>query len=490
VTNTSRESERVKNKPKNNWLQNAKVFAEEIQALRTRGDKESRADARTINIFECVDDNSEWGKKAKKYLTISTHENKTNQSLRTAAKFACCSSSPEKTLIASIELARTNYTTCSLTALSRIINTVEIDKEERLDACLTIIESITTNNFCPENTLNDNQYIQELLYAARVAKELVKIIGAIKNMYQNKSELEGLNELLNNVISISRDEKINEPNIDEKAAIEYAQTRTKMREELSKIYDKQVIRSIHHFACTGGTLISKCIATMPDVALISEINPMNRRESRFTPTNPLLQLERGHRAFSTEEIIEIFKKQIEQAIDICAKDDVDLVLRDHSHTDFCMGKKETSQCAILDHLSKDHELLSIVTVRHPLDSYLSMRERGWHNHFQPNGIHEYCRRYLKFIKKYSSIKIVKYEDFCDEPQRTMEIISRILKISYDTNFINTYGQVQLSGDSGRVNLERIERRERRVIPEEVRLEIENSEFYGQLLERLNYQESQ
>ena len=33
---------------------------------------------------------------------------------------------------------------------------------------------------------------------------------------------------------------------------------------------KAMIGIVHHFACTGGTVISKCLATMPKVALISE----------------------------------------------------------------------------------------------------------------------------------------------------------------------------------------------------------------------------
>ena len=36
---------------------------------------------------------------------------------------------------------------------------------------------------------------------------------------------------------------------------------------------KPVIRIIHHLACSGGTLISKCISAMPNVYLLSEVHP-------------------------------------------------------------------------------------------------------------------------------------------------------------------------------------------------------------------------
>ena len=100
---------------------------------------------------------------------------------------------------------------------------------------------------------------------------------------------------------------------------------------------KPTIRTLHHLACTGGTVISKCLASMPDVALVSEVNPLNRFGGKFEPTNPLLMLERSYRELSIDEIKEDFLGQIGQAVQNCAKDGVDLVIRDHSHTDFCRG---------------------------------------------------------------------------------------------------------------------------------------------------------
>lgn len=50
---------------------------------------------------------------------------------------------------------------------------------------------------------------------------------------------------------------------------------------------KEQIRTIHHFACTGGTLIAKCLASMPNTQFISEIEPHSNMTSKakFTPTN-------------------------------------------------------------------------------------------------------------------------------------------------------------------------------------------------------------
>ena len=64
--------------------------------------------------------------------------------------------------------------------------------------------------------------------------------------------------------------------------------------------------------------------------------------------------------------------------------------------------------------------ISIVTVRHLLDSYLSLIESGWHKAFQPSDINEYSKKYLAFIKKYSGPKIIRYEDFCASPKEVMK----------------------------------------------------------------------
>ena len=49
--------------------------------------------------------------------------------------------------------------------------------------------------------------------------------------------------------------------------------------------DRPLIHTVHHLACTGGTVISKCLAAMPKVALVSEVNPLNRFGNDFEHTN-------------------------------------------------------------------------------------------------------------------------------------------------------------------------------------------------------------
>jgi hypothetical protein len=251
---------------------------------------------------------------------------------------------------------------------------------------------------------------------------------------------------------------------------------------------KKVLRTIHHLACTGGTVISKCIAALPGVALVSEVNPLNRFGQDFEPSNPMLLLERSYRKLTLEEIKEDFMGTIAQIVKICDHDGRRLVIRDHSHTDFCLGECPSEHTAIRDFLADDYVLLSVVTVRHPLDSFLGMLAKGWHQQFQPSTFDEYCKRYGSFLDRYEGLPLRRYEDFCREPEATIKGMCEALQLEYNQIFLKNFGKVPLTGDSGRGSNTEISLRPRRQIPAEVMAEAENSNCYHEILKRLGYNE--
>ena len=53
---------------------------------------------------------------------------------------------------------------------------------------------------------------------------------------------------------------------------------------------KPKLRIIHHLACSGGTLISKCLSALPNVYLLSEVHPhtslaLDVNKPRYSPTD-------------------------------------------------------------------------------------------------------------------------------------------------------------------------------------------------------------
>ena len=50
------------------------------------------------------------------------------------------------------------------------------------------------------------------------------------------------------------------------------------------------IRTIHHFSCTGGTMLAKCIASMANTVVLNEVDPLSAIPfrgdlDRFNPTD-------------------------------------------------------------------------------------------------------------------------------------------------------------------------------------------------------------
>lgn len=161
---------------------------------------------------------------------------------------------------------------------------------------------------------------------------------------------------------------------------------------------KEPIRTLHHFACTGGTLISKCLASMPNTQVLSEVEPHSRLDAdkKFAPTDLIQLLRMSSRPSSLELESKVFLAALDAIYQDCNQKGLRLVLRDHAHSRYCHGDIEVEVPSLRQIVAAEYEALSIVTVRHPLDSYLSLVNEGW-LHFSPQTIDEYAKRYLEFI---------------------------------------------------------------------------------------------
>lgn len=242
--------------------------------------------------------------------------------------------------------------------------------------------------------------------------------------------------------------------IDDQKEIEYTivQQLAKLKREAS-ILTNQPMRTIHHLACTGGTLISKCIAALPNVQLLSEIDPLSTlqhsNKPMFGPTDLIKQWRQGSRGASKDDIIELFLAEMKAIMNLSMCVGQNVVIRDHSHSHFNSGTEIPQRPNLRNILQRAFDVRSVVTVRHPADSYASLVKNGWHKHFQPSDFEEYCKRYLIFIENYSDCFLIKYEDFVKEPQSTVKKIADELMLTYDESFQLTFSAVKLTGDSGR-----------------------------------------
>jgi hypothetical protein len=253
--------------------------------------------------------------------------------------------------------------------------------------------------------------------------------------------------------------------------------------------EPEPVRTVHHFACTGGTLIAKCLACMPNVQLLSEVEPFSRmqesaRGSRFHPTDLIRLVRNSSRGVDSAFEAQMFKAGLKVIYRDCERKGLRLILRDHTHSRYCVGPGVSQTPDLRELVRGAYPVLAAVTVRHPLDSFLSMQQRGW-LHFQPSTLNEYCSRYLRFLDDYEGVALFKYEDFVERPEAGMRAMCEALQLPFAEGFEDLFGVHRLSGDSGRSS-DRIVPRERRPTPDAVKAEAERSVSFTDLCRRLGY----
>jgi hypothetical protein len=96
--------------------------------------------------------------------------------------------------------------------------------------------------------------------------------------------------------------------------------------------------------------------------------------------------------------------------------------------------------------------------------------------FQPQTFDEYCRRYLEFIRMYSHVEILKYEDFLENPINFMQSICSLLDIDFSDLCVDLLEIFHVTGDSGRSS-NIITKRDRRELPPHFIDEVKSSSYF-------------
>ncbi|MBK0329306.1 sulfotransferase [Rhodobacteraceae bacterium F11138] len=253
--------------------------------------------------------------------------------------------------------------------------------------------------------------------------------------------------------------------------------------------ETEPVRSLHHFACSGGTLIARHLGLQPNTVLLSEIEPLrrplgDRHKQPFAPTDLIRHLRYSPREIPDSVIEEVFLAALAPLMEHCRSNGRRLVLRDHAHSHFCQGEAVHEYPTLRALLLRRYPVRSVVTVRHPLDSLLSLQHNGW-VHFQPPTVDEYARRYMAFLDAYEGVEIFRYEDFTADPEAQLRAICAVLDLPCVGVQEDLTLLLPLTGESGRRG-PRILPRARREVSDELARECEQSRHFGALCLRLGY----
>ncbi|MCC5969247.1 MAG: hypothetical protein JJU15_04810 [Pararhodobacter sp.] len=253
----------------------------------------------------------------------------------------------------------------------------------------------------------------------------------------------------------------------------------------------QPLRSFHHFACTGGTVMSKALFALPNTVVLSEIDPLSTQmlsdtgRVLFAPTDLIYSLRHSVRPVSDGVIIDTFLAALEAAKTGVEEGGRHLVLRDHAHSHFCMQKVDfTARPTLHEMLVRRFPLRSVVSMRHPLDSFLSLNKNQW-VHFTPVTLEEYSRRHLAFLDRHAGIPVVLYEDFTIDPNAVLRSMCGHLALPFSPLATELIGAIRMSGDSGRKEGP-IGPRPRREVPDEIEVQRGTSQSYRALCARFSY----
>ncbi len=251
----------------------------------------------------------------------------------------------------------------------------------------------------------------------------------------------------------------------------------------------QPSRAIHHMACSGGTLISKCLATMPNTMLLSEIDPLSRMLLKrnpplFAPSDLIHGARVAVRPVDDDAAQAVFHASLEALKSQLEDAGQHLVLRGHAHSQFCSDTAPEQRPTLHEMLCDAGPTLGVVTVRHPLDCYLSLNKNKWKS-FTPFSLNEYSRRHIAFLDRHADLELFRYEDFIENPDAVLVQICAALDVPFVSGSESLISVVSLSGDSGR-SASVIGHRSRRDPGTDIEAEAAESTFYQTLCARLGY----
>jgi hypothetical protein len=207
---------------------------------------------------------------------------------------------------------------------------------------------------------------------------------------------------------------------------------------------KPTLRITHHMARSGGTVICKCLGSLNNIILLSEIHPLAKyvlgeeRKDRIW-ANPLNQAYAWFNLISGEDIIEIknkngisFIETIKLIYNRCLAKNRTLVIRDWSDLDF-IGlpwiPRATYDLTLYNILKPYFNILHTFTVRHPLDQWLSLK--GLTSSVVKQLTPEvFLKGYLKFAEKAIKIGFIRYEDFTRQTDFELKVLCKNLNIEF------------------------------------------------------------
>ena len=237
-------------------------------------------------------------------------------------------------------------------------------------------------------------------------------------------------------------------------------------------------------------MLSKCIAAVPNVVFLSEMHPLAylnfyKPQASYYPTDIIQELSMLRNGASSDVCKAVFRGSILALHNELRKNHQMLVLRSHSHVDFFLPSGPQRKPVLSEMFARDFRVIDVMTVRHPLDSWLSFRANGWNEIFEISSLSAFSDRCVVMLRDCSWMPRVKFEEFCDNPKAQLALLCHYMLLPLNDSALCNFSQINLSGDSGRRS-DRITLRGRRPLRVEDRQAACSSVSYSEVCSLLGY----
>ena len=201
------------------------------------------------------------------------------------------------------------------------------------------------------------------------------------------------------------------------------------------------------YARSGGTLLNRCLGSLPNTVILSEVNPLGGGSGASVEAGS--PYEQALRWYGINLSSRDFSASILELSDVCKKRGLSLIVRDWSIVNFAPmrqnGYKPPDRFLAVESLKEVCNLRTFAFVRDAIDVFLS----------QGMDINTFSASYLRYVNAIIdlNIPIFKYEDFCRAPETILQSICALGGIIFSKTFWNfqsfnsVNGDVQIKGSS-------------------------------------------
>ncbi len=197
------------------------------------------------------------------------------------------------------------------------------------------------------------------------------------------------------------------------------------------------------FARSGGTLLNRCLGSLPDVVIMSEVNPLGGGWGEKKESSPNTIQEQAKQWYGIELRNNIFENSALELSNICIKNNKKLIIRDWSFINFTPHEYNNftppNKLLSIEKLKGQNKLRTFAFVRDSIDVWISRGMPLTQDFFT-----QYSLYIDELIK--NDIKIFKYENFCKNPDLEMKKICMYIDIPYSDSYKKYNDFTNVSGD--------------------------------------------